>query len=360
MPEHVIRNGREQFEGMDLLRSIASVMIVVFHAHSIATGNIQDPSKSFIHAPLWWYSCIELFFVMSGFLMVHMSYSLYGRRGGVKEFVLRRLVRTPPLYYVFTTLIFLVFLLMPSLRDGPVDLQRYISSIFFFPSAHPPIIAIGWTLNYEVFFYVITALSILFCYPVGPVIAASLLILLSAIGIVFEGLPAPFSLWTDPLLFNFCAGIGVALLYYRNVSIPPRILSILAVVALVFLVVGSSIWNSIEDVPRLLVFTPAVSVCLMYFTLRSSAYKIPFGEKYIKSFALRTYTLYLCHIMVLKVVEKLFFAFFDSDASAYVYVVIGTIASIISAYVLYPLIEEPLGRALKSALTRRVPRRVPA
>lgn len=347
------RNGREQFDGMDLLRTIASLMIVVYHAHSIALKHVHTNVSSFIAAPLWWYSCIELFFVMSGFLMVHMSRTLYGRSGGVREFIIRRMVRTPPLYYVFTTIIFLIFLVVPTIQDSPATFYRYLVSLLFYPSTTPPIIAIGWTLNYEVFFYAITAVSIFLAYPFGPLGALLVVSSFATVGLVFPGLPAPFSLWTDPLMFNFSAGMIVALVYYRNICIPQSALLFLGFAATVILFLPSMFLSAINDVPRLLFFTPGMTLWLAFFTLRSSPYRITFGERQIRSFAARTYTLYLCHIIALKLTEKAYFKIFSSSLSVYMYIIVGTVLSVLMAYALFPIIEEPLGRLLRSAFLRR-------
>jgi len=55
------RKDNEQFESLDLLRVIAALMIVLFHAHSIAFKNSLHHAESFFAVPSWWYSCIDLF-----------------------------------------------------------------------------------------------------------------------------------------------------------------------------------------------------------------------------------------------------------------------------------------------------------
>jgi exopolysaccharide production protein ExoZ len=103
------RTGGEQLTGLDLLRAVAALMILIFHAHLIAENHTKALGMPPLYGtPNWWNSCIEMFFVMSGFLMVHMSRRLYGKKDGPKEFAWRRLTRTPPLYYVYTTIVFIV------------------------------------------------------------------------------------------------------------------------------------------------------------------------------------------------------------------------------------------------------------
>jgi exopolysaccharide production protein ExoZ len=84
----------------------------------------------------------------------------------MKEFLLRRAIRTPPLYYIFTLVVFAIFVTVPQLADGEITLRRLAASLTFFPlNDIQPVIAIGWTLNYEMFFYAITAISVVLPYP---------------------------------------------------------------------------------------------------------------------------------------------------------------------------------------------------
>ena len=186
-----IRDGKEQFAGLELLRLIASLMIILFHAHSIALKHARVHGDDFFNAPVWWYSCIDLFFTMSGFLMIHMSRNLYGSGHGVKIFAARRASRTPPLYWIYTLLVTVLFLIKPSLSaEGPIDLRTFLCSVLFYPDIRNPVIAIGWTLNYEIFFYCIIALSIFLPFQTGWKLAIVALVSAVTMGQVFGFTPA--------------------------------------------------------------------------------------------------------------------------------------------------------------------------
>jgi peptidoglycan/LPS O-acetylase OafA/YrhL len=68
---------------------------------------------------------VDLFFVISGFIMVYTSESLYGRAGGWKTFMTRRVIRIVPIYWL-TTLAALAYILV---RQRASDMEP--ASVFY-------------------------------------------------------------------------------------------------------------------------------------------------------------------------------------------------------------------------------------
>jgi exopolysaccharide production protein ExoZ len=325
---------------MDMLRAIAALMILLYHAHSIARNHAKAQGIPFFNEPFWWNSCIEMFFVMSGFLMVHMSRKLYGNRGGPKEFAIRRLVRTPPLYFGYTTAVFIIFLAIPSLADARVTFTRYFASIAFFPIELPPIIAIGWTLNYEMYFYVITGASLVLTFPFGPIF--SILTLTSAVlfgAFVLRG----YYLWTDPLLLNFAVGNLIAMMFYGGIVMPAlgRGIALVVATALLFL-------PSAEDgnFVRFFTFGPAIGLVVATLTLRVEPFSMGKLGSAFYWLGSRSYTLYLSHILVLKSVEKLIYGIMPSLRPE-LYLAFAPVIAIAACAILFRYIEEPLTAYLK-------------
>ena len=117
------------------------------------TGHADDPIPLYSLA-----SGVDLFFVISGFIMVYSSEDLFGARGAWRTFLTRRLVRIVPLYWLTTAITI-------PLMSLTVDWQSLLGSYFFIPYRAPsnaivPLHGVGWTLNLEMFFYVIFAAAI--------------------------------------------------------------------------------------------------------------------------------------------------------------------------------------------------------
>src|SRR5690606_35064881 len=99
---------------------------------------------------------VDLFFVISGFIMVHVSRNQFARPGAPLDFVRRRLVRIVPLYWTMTTLMVAVVLLLPqSVDTATADPRQWIASYLFIPFERAsdgmmrPVLGLGWSLNYE-------------------------------------------------------------------------------------------------------------------------------------------------------------------------------------------------------------------
>ena len=347
----VIRDGKEQFAGMDLLRVIASLMIVLFHAHSIALKHVTANAEIFFEAPRWWYSCIDLFFTMSGFLMIHMSRNLYGSWRGVKIFAARRASRTPPLYWIYTLMIAGLFLALPNLSsEGPVTWQKFLASVFFFPMQEKPVIAIGWTLNYEIFFYCIIGLSLFFPYAKGWKFSALILVTLVAIGRILDLRTNPWATWTDPLMLDFVIGILVAVIYYRGAALSSAASWGLVLVGVLAILAYRT--PADFDVMRALTMGVGMGCIVAAVTWRKVPISFPRAGRYISLLSNQTYTMYLCHILVLKTVELVYYRIFGGWWAHIAYILFGTVVTIIASKVLYELLERHVTEHLRQRVKR--------
>src|SRR5262245_21275262 len=106
---------------------------------------------------------VDLFFVISGFIMVYASDRLFERRDAPRIFFLRRLARIVPLYWAVTAVL-VAYPLLAGVDLAAVSLSPgvILGSFLFFPVPRPdgsllPVHFLGWTLDYEMFFYVVFA-----------------------------------------------------------------------------------------------------------------------------------------------------------------------------------------------------------
>ncbi len=145
------------------LRGIAALMVVWHHGvGQLATLETYFPFR-------FGTSGVDLFFVISGFIMVVTT---AGRDVTPTEFIARRFVRVVPLYWVLTLALAATALVAPSLfRSVTLTAVSLIQSLLFIPHFSPshagmiwPVLVPGWTLNYEMFFYVVFAASLAFSH----------------------------------------------------------------------------------------------------------------------------------------------------------------------------------------------------
>jgi peptidoglycan/LPS O-acetylase OafA/YrhL len=108
-----------------------------------------------------------------------------------------------------------VVLLAPLLLNSEYLAPRFvIASFLFIPAARPdglvqPLYSLGWTLNYEMFFYALFAIAIAFPRRLSVPALIATLILLVLFGSAFAPLPQPLAFWSDPIILEFTFGMAL-------------------------------------------------------------------------------------------------------------------------------------------------------
>lgn len=145
------------------LRAIAALLVVFDHLNGELAKS--DPGAWTLFAPFVYFGQfgVDLFFVISGFIMVTTTWNLIGQPGISRGFILRRLARIyPPYWFVLLPVLIAYFasahVLMPS-HEGRADV---LASIFLFPTLHARVLDTSWTLTFEMFFYVVFAFVLQF------------------------------------------------------------------------------------------------------------------------------------------------------------------------------------------------------
>jgi len=154
---------------------------------------------------------VDIFFIISGFIMYHLTAEKFGTLAYAGEFLKRRLIRVVPLYWIFTSLMILAVVLAPGeVRHGDTTLTRDVASYLFLPALRAdglavPVLALGWTLNYEMFFYLSYTLALLASRRVGLGALFAVFILIAGFGrLIPEGWTG-LRFWVSP----FPGGVGL-------------------------------------------------------------------------------------------------------------------------------------------------------
>ncbi|MBY0143632.1 acyltransferase, partial [Methylorubrum populi] len=206
---------------MQGLRALAALMVVVHHAQNEAMILAGRTGTDFVpRHGLPWPAGVDIFFVISGFIIVHAAAPLYGRPGARGRFVAHRIARLVPLYWLVTGLYLALGLAAPALlsgEGGPPDAARILASFLFWPMARPdgavlPLYGLGWTLNYEMAFYALFALGLGFSRRGAVAWLSAALALVVLAGRLLPAPPVPLAFWSDPIVLEFVLGAGLALL----------------------------------------------------------------------------------------------------------------------------------------------------
>ena len=162
--------GTQEIAPVQVLRAISAIAISIFHIAQASGAFVGRPGE----APypwlqlLPWDASVDIFFVISGFVMVYASTRLFARPGRMWLFVGRRAARIFPLYWVATTGVLLVAFAIPHALSEPLGggIGYILASYLLIPWQRPdgfvqPVFRLGWTLNYELLFYSIFTLFLI-------------------------------------------------------------------------------------------------------------------------------------------------------------------------------------------------------
>lgn len=202
----------EQFLTVQALRLVAALAVVILHSSFYTSERLNNSLGVYGLGT----NGVRLFFVISGFVMVMSSGRLVGTDRAAKVFAIKRFLRIVPLYWLVTTFKLIVLLSTTALvLHARFDWGYIIKSYLFIPAVNVdreirPLLGVGWTLNFEMFFYFLFTLALLF--KVDPTrFIAPILITLSGLSLLIKpSWPVPLQFFCDPIVLDFLAGMLIA------------------------------------------------------------------------------------------------------------------------------------------------------
>ncbi|OZI79931.1 acyltransferase family protein [Bordetella genomosp. 2] len=227
---------QNKIESIQALRGIAALMVLLSHYMFFVTAPGQAEVARFLF--LSGGAGVDLFFVIAGFVLVHSTSASDGTAGYALGFVGRRLLRIWPAY-IAATLLFIFLVPGPAWFLEPGRPAQLLRSLFFIPLAPTDspffgyaTLEVGWTLNYEMYFYGISAVfmlfgrwrwSLFFLWVLATVVALPLYLEVFSLNVKTPyGLSAYVGMLTNSIILDFVAGVAIGLLYHSRIQSPPR------------------------------------------------------------------------------------------------------------------------------------------
>lgn len=252
----------DKLDVIQVLRGFAALMVVGYHGVGYQMS-IKEPGITHLMSRVG-ASGVDLFFMISGFIMVYATRNSAGGFRETTEFMIKRLARIWPVYAVATAIYIPMMVLMGKYL-GHVDVitepNKIVRSLLLIPTNFAnrgpyfggAVLHVGWTLSYEVLFYALFAISMLFGrlrWIALTVIACGLLIVIPFIvstpslnAYVHYGFNGPMDFLTSPMLWEFFTGVVIGKIYLTRFTIPLLQATLLSLFALTFVV-----WFLVSDV----------------------------------------------------------------------------------------------------------------
>lgn len=316
-------NGTQNFkkiESIQMLRGIAALSVVICHL-GLERGQFG----------------VDLFFSINGFIMM-----LVTERSCV-DFLKKRLLRICPIYYSLTIMAIGVAFVAPNLLRLPTSDLSLVLRSFLFIGGEDPIIRVGWTLNYGMFFNLLFFLSSTISHKYRHIIANVFLGILVVLGLLVKFDNLYYQFYTNPILLEFSLGMFAYKILSKTNAKPTITLFLLAVI-----IYGSLFFFNIHA-NRLISFGIPTFIAFVLTVKSLQNYGIP---KLLVVIGNISYSLYLTHAFVIGTISKILF-----NQQTVPFTVIGVLSGIVItgiaigiAYVLWYYIEEKFTRFLKNKL----------
>lgn len=300
---------------------------------------------------------VQIFFVISGFIMVHTTHDQFG--SGAFKFAVKRLIRIVPIYWIATLAAFTLSGFGRNMSTIPELLQ----SMAFIPyvgsnDVMQPVLGQGWTLNYEMFFYSAFTLALLAPRQTGLSALIGAFIVITAAGAYFHPAPGALMFWSQPIILMFVAGIVIGVLEKRfmHYRLPnPFLITALIISIEIGICIALQIHQDPPFPAAILFSIPAIAAVLVCALPTRDEPTIATWAA--QQFGDASYSTYLFHLFVIAALNRIVNP--TSVALAIVYVLIALIASNLFGLLLYSVIEQPSGLRLRGLFVRRSSSAVP-
>jgi exopolysaccharide production protein ExoZ len=351
---------------LQILRFVAAALVLISHVqHEALKGTFLDISAYHPWTAIYFAGGVDIFFVISGFIMYAIASGDFGRPGAAGLFLLRRIARIVPPYWLFTTaMIAAAYVFSDHVTHSALDPAHILASYFFFPFDSPygrayPVLMLGWTLNFEFYFYMVFGAALLLRKPLGLALIFGLIGISAAFGMALMVDTMPFKFWSDPIVYEFLLGILLAMARERGWRLPVAggwmliALGVIVMLATMQAGIAATHWNF-----RVLwMGLPALAICAgVVLQPDSQGTPGPF-KRLLVLLGDASYSIYLSHPFALNAVALGWrHTGWDGPWS---YVAVASTVSLLAGLGVHLMIEKPMTRYFSRLLPGRKPAPLP-
>lgn len=334
-----------KIHNIQTLRFIAAFWVLFGHLLMEAKkyGLLEGPVFQLIYF-FPWGTGVDIFFVISGFIICHVSRTIDPSHWGVADFMIKRLIRIAPIYWFYTGAMLAAMLLFSHMvSSNQIALDHVLASLFFIPWPNPdsqalrPVLGQGWTLNYEMMFYLVVALGLYFPGAMRKYFISLTIIVLFVTGLLLRDVHYAFGFFGSGIILEFVCGIWLYEFYVRT-----RLFSwplSLSLVVLSCVLLGLGEFYAPQDDMRFI--SRGIPSLLFAAGIIFSADLHNLGGKLQRTLTLlgdSSYSLYLSHPFVLVPLAAIFKKL--AIASPLLYVFAGLVLCLFVSIISYLLIEK--------------------
>lgn len=337
---------RRTLDSIQYLRGIAALLVVIYHVFP------QLQRMGFTHdGPEALSTGVDIFFVISGFVMVY-STARHPERGGL-AFLKDRITRIVPLYWSLSFVMLALLVFVPSAaQTSQLDMAHVIASFLFVPWVHPvqhqywPMLVPGWTLNYEMFFYVIFAIALTIAKQrrIIVVLFSCTVLVVFTLTPIFAQANGVLGFYTKSLILEFAYGMLLGELFLRN---PRRTSNGWWIVILI-----GALCLAVSPIAR--AFVPqGISAGVPALLIVLGALYVPLnlnvgGERIARKIGDASYSIYLSHYILMSALGQFWRKFLPVGPVGWIgFAAFATVSCVVVGVLIYQLLEKPFAVAIR-------------
>ena len=330
------REARPNLASIQYLRAAAAMAVVFFHANGISQEYFGNFRAGFGAAG------VDVFFVVSGFIMW-----VTASNRAAPEFMRNRIVRIVPLYWGLTLLLYAGW----ALAKTPPAFADLLKSLLFIPhiSARTgeinPLLIVGWTLNFEMFFYALFAASLFFSKAWrAPVLFVAMAGLVATGLLLLPGDGPVQKVYTSPLIIEFALGCLLGIFYQRGTMPRPSVGGSVGCAGLLLLLATDGSAADLSTVRLLHWGLPAFLIVIGALSFEP----LQKPQSFLMLLGAASYSVYLVHPIVIAALKDatLVIGIGSVDLSSG-FILLAITASISVGIIVYWLVESPVSSILK-------------
>jgi exopolysaccharide production protein ExoZ len=351
---YIVVNMIARLTWIQLLRAIAALLVLIAHLGVIEAKYAIDPIL-----PDWLsagFAGVDLFFVISGFIMARLADDAARGPAAARTFILARAGRIYPLYWVITAVVTAMWLVRPDMVFASNATPDLVRSFLLLPADAPPILAVGWTLVHEMYFYVIFALLLLL--PKRALLPALLIWGAFVVGgqIAHIGAASPEArVVFHPLTFEFIAGALAGFGYPRYASKWGNLALALGVSGMVMAlgaVIATGLWSDSAfwtgSWLRPAIFAAPGALLVFGLAARDSIGRG--APPFLAHLGDQSYALYLTHVLSLSAMGRVWQAIaqFASPVDNVIALAALVLVAYLAAEIAFRLVDKPIHHVVRA------------
>ena len=334
------------------LRAAAALLVVLDHAIAVATIKLNLDARYQEFGYFIGLFGVKMFFIISGFVMVLSHSGDFGRHGAPTRFLARRLGRIMPLYWIMT----LIFLVFGRSEPGAAEIAWSLLLIPHQSTGGPfgwPVYILGWTLQYELFFYLLFAGGLLFSRKVGlALVSGALLLLAAASASGALGAGNVLAYLGRPIILYFLGGLVIGIMrpwFLRRERRPGFAVAILVALAAIAIGCAAGWPRGNWDWAQHGVCTAAAMLAVMACALSNEEPRVYPARRVARALGDATYSIYLTHPLALFPITLLA-AQFPGAVPWPAFLLLSVVLSAALGLTVYRCVERPLVRRVGSLI----------